>query len=184
MHLILAREEQSQKEEQKSRSRAEALSVEWMNFPETTGAQHTQGKHHWTQSRVSRYWPCVCVGLYFSLADSCFRRLWPQFHRGHLLIKGKDWNSQVLSVCAHWNQGNSIRCHPCCARGWDSVCGYGGRGIRVGWLDIRGLHHFSIDFTIVEGGTSQMNAFKDAVSAHPGYQRRTWTVSFPPSGSI
>lgn len=82
------------------KNHAETLSAEWMNFLETTGAQHSQGKHHWTQSRVSRYCPCVCVGLYFSLADSCFRRLWPQFHRGHLLIKGKDWNLQVLNVCS------------------------------------------------------------------------------------
>lgn len=62
-------------------------------------AQHTEGKHHWTQSRVSRYWDCLSAGLYFSLPHSCFRRLWPQFHRGHLLIKGMDWHSQVLSVC-------------------------------------------------------------------------------------
>lgn len=68
--------------------------------PEPTGAQHTQGKHHWTQSLASRYWACLSAGVYFSLPHSCFRRLWPQFHRGHLLIKGKDWNSQVLSVCS------------------------------------------------------------------------------------
>lgn len=68
--------------------------------PEPTGAQHTQSKHHWTQSRVSRYWACLSAGLYFSLPYSCFHRLWPQFHRGHLLIKGKDWNLQVLSVCS------------------------------------------------------------------------------------
>lgn len=71
--------------------------VRWSSL-EPTGAQHTQGKHHWTQSRVSRYWACLSAGLYFSPPHSCFCRFWPQFHRGHLLIKGKDWNLQVLSV--------------------------------------------------------------------------------------
>lgn len=93
-------------------------------------------------------------------------------------------------VCAHWNQGNSIRCHPCCVWGRNSsVAMVGGRGIRVVWLYIRGLHHFSKDFSqwlagwgVGVGGDSQMSAFKDAVSAHPSDQRGSPRVSFPPSG--
>lgn len=65
-------------------------------------------------------------------------------------------------VCAHWNQGNSIRSHPCCVWGWDSSVGIGGGGIRVGWLYIRGLHHFSMDFTMVgvEGCTHRWALLK------------------------
>lgn len=80
-----------------SESVCKCVWVRWRSL-EPTGAQHTQGKHHWTQSRVSRYWACLSAGLYFSPPHSCFCRFWPQFHRGHLLIKGKDWNLQVLSV--------------------------------------------------------------------------------------
>lgn len=84
---------------------------------------------------------------------------------------------------AHWNQGNSIRCHPCCVWGRDSSVGMGGGGLGSG-------DSTSGDCTIsaqisqwlgAGGGHSQMSV-KDAVSAHPGYQRRTRRVSFPPSG--
>ena len=69
-------------------------------------------------------------------------------------------------VCVHWNQGNSIRRHPYCVWGWDSS------------VDLEGLglgDSTSGDCTISRervhngwGETSQMNAFKNALSAHPG----------------
>lgn len=82
-------------------------------------------------------------------------------------------------VCAHWNQGNSIRCHPCCVWGRDSSVGVGGGGLGSG-------DSTSGDCTISAwisqwlGGHSQMSTFKDAVSTHPGYQRRSRRVPFPP----
>lgn len=73
-------------------------------------------------------------------------------------------------VCVHWNQGNSIRRHPRCVWGWDSS------------VDIEGLElgdSTSGDCTISRervhngwGETSQMNAFKNAPSAHLGNQSK------------
>lgn len=68
---------------------------------------------------------------------SCFCWPWPQFHGGHLLIKGADWNWQV-GVCFQCGQGNSIRGGPRRQRGPRRGSSTVGR-IRVWWLVVESL---------------------------------------------
>lgn len=69
-------------------------------------------------------------------------------------------------VCVHWNQGNSIRRYPYCVCGWDSSVDIGGLG-----LGDSTSGECTISRERVHNGwgeTSQMNAFKNELSAHPG----------------
>ena len=64
------------------------------------------------------------------------------------LSKGKTGTRRSW-VCAHRNQGNSIRWHSYCVWGQDSSVAMGGN--KVGWLYIGGLHHLNTEFTMVVG---------------------------------
>lgn len=79
-------------------------------------------------------------------------------------------------VCAHCDQGNSIRQHPYSVCGWDSSVDIGGLG-----LGDSTSGECTISRERVHNGwweAPQMNAFKNALSAHPGNQSKPYSEGF------
>lgn len=79
-------------------------------------------------------------------------------------------------LCVHCDQGNSIRRHPHCVCGWDSSVDIEGLG-----LGDSTSGKCTISRERVHNGwgeTSQMNAFKNALSAHPGNQSKAVSKCF------
>lgn len=79
-------------------------------------------------------------------------------------------------VGAHCDQGNSIRQHPYSVCGWDSSVDIGGLG-----LGDSTSRECTISRERVHNGwweAPQMNAFKNALSAHPGNRSKPYSKGF------